>query len=133
MAAASAGLRGHRDAVLLRGVHQDDPIAIAHPVLRDRVDLGKRDGRQESPMQRVLVGNPRDRLGLREVADVLVGKRLRHVRVLIAHHLLEPARQVQLLPLELGGRKPEADDAVCFREERRQAFFDAVVGDQRLQ
>ncbi len=125
------GRHGH--ARLLRRADGDDAVAIGHPVAGEAVDVGEGNLRHEAAHERVLVGDAGNRLLLHEVADELVGERIRRVLVIGRGELLEDAHDRQPVAIELGLREAELRHAVGLVEERRQALLDAAVGNERAE
>ncbi len=85
------------------------------------VDVGERDLRQEPLHEAVLVGDAGNRLLLHEVADELVGERLRRVLVVGGGELREGLEQAQAVAVQLGLREAEPRDAIGLGEERRES------------
>src|SRR5436190_299483 len=88
-AAVAAGMKS-------ASLASDEPVAVGHPVLRLRVDLGEGDLREEPLVERVLVVDPGRRLLLEEVAHQLVGQSVRRLIGLLGDRLLERAQNVPL-------------------------------------
>ena len=133
MTAASFASVGQRRPVLLGRGDRDEPVAIGHPILGQRVDFGQRDLRQEALVQAVLVHDARDRFRLDEVAHEFVGQRTRGLLSFSMTAALETSLQIQLLPVQLRRGEAESGDAVDLGEERRQAPFDAARRDEGIQ
>ena len=97
------------------------------------VHVSERDLREEPLHEAILIGDAGNRLLLHEVADELVGERLRRVLVVGRGELREGLEQAQAEAIQLGLRETEPRDAIGLGEERRQSSFDAAIGDQRAE
>jgi hypothetical protein len=102
-------VRQHDSGRFWRG-HDDQLVLIREPVCCQRIDLRERDRRNEAPMEREFLPDRGQRLGLQEVARVLVSAALRLAIGTLFDHALRAGHVLLLRALEFRRREAETSD-----------------------